>query len=148
MESHLKKIVALFLTLCIAACYSYNESDYSIPLPETFEGKITDEKGDVLTDVTIVAFIKTKYQGVGPEGAIRDRIARYARSTTDSMGRYSFDFRAESKKIAIDYPAEAPVLYRYFRIHVNNEEYVRVKFVGDTTFVVKKSLLRPADLDE
>ena len=147
MKTYLRNIVVCSLTLCAAACYSYDENDYSIPLPETFEGKVIDEGGAALSEVTLVAFIKTRYQGVGPEGTVRDKIARYARIKTNSNGEYLFDFRAESKKIADEHPAEAPVLSRYFRIHIDDEEYVRVKFVGDTTFVVRKSHLRPNDLE-
>ena len=147
MKNHLKKLVVFILVSCIAACYPYDENFYSFPLPETLEGKIVDEGGNFLGAITIEAFIYSANKGVGPEGTVRGKISRFIRIKTNSNGQYMFDFRAESKRLANDHPTEAPILSRYFHIHINNEEYVRVKFVDDTTFVVKKSHLRPNDLE-
>lgn len=128
----------------LTACDTYNENDHSLPVPDTFSGRVVDESGNGISGVVVDAFIHSARRGIGPEGVPRDRIARFVKSETDSIGKYSFDFRPELKKIAAEFPSYTPVLYRTFGVKINGFKEIEIKFVGDTNFVVKKSELQPS----
>ena len=140
---HLRKpLIALALILCAAACSKYNENDHSMPVPETFEGRVVDQNGIGLRGVTVETLIRSNQHGAGPDGVPKDRLARRIAAESDENGRFLFDFRSETKKIAADFPSYTPVVDRFFAIKVKGFEYVYIKYFGNSTFVVKKSELR------
>ena len=142
MKYVIKPLIILALILCAAACHKYDENDHSMPVPEIFEGKVVDQNGIGLRGVTVETLIRSNQHGAGPDGVPKDRLARRIAVESDENGRFLFDFRSESKKIAADFPSHTPVVDRFFAIKVRSFEYVYIKFFGDTTFVVNRSDLR------
>ena len=113
-----------------------------MPVPETFEGRVVDQNGIGLRGVTVETLIRSNQHGAGPDGVPKDRLARRIAAESDENGRFLFDFRSETKKIAADFPSYTPVVDRFFAIKVKGFEYVYIKYFGNSTFVVKKSELR------
>lgn len=143
MNKGFQIFVAISLIFSSIACDTYNENDHSIPIPETFEGKVIDENSKGLIGVRVEVLIRSNQHGVGPDGVPKDRLKRRITSESDANGRYFFDFRSESKKIAADFPSFTAVIDRSFAIKVKGFEYVFVKFDGNTTFMVRQSELLP-----
>ena len=144
---YVRYFVLLALVPSVAACTKTDESYYSVPLPETLNGRILDENGKSMSGVMVYASIVTVYDGYFWQRAPREQIVRYLKYKTDAGGQYSFDFTAESKKIVIEYPLERPVLAKGLTIKVKGYKYKSFGLPEDFVIVVKKADLVPLNVN-
>ena len=136
-------LLVLVLVLSLAACAKTDESYYSVPLPETLNGRIVDEKGNSMSGLIVYAEIVTVYDGYFWQRMPREEIVRYLKFKTDAGGQYSFDFTEESRKIISEYPLERPVLAKSLTIKVKGYKYKYFGLPEDSVLVIKKADLVP-----